>query len=96
MRLTLVTLRSELVSGTLDHLMLRVIVVDQSGSEIWHNRGAEEIASDPEVLTFAGPRLVGRGPSNTQAVRELICRANRGCFQSKENIQSPCCWLRHP
>ncbi|OKO71486.1 hypothetical protein AC629_39225 [Bradyrhizobium sp. NAS80.1] len=78
MRLNLIALRSELVSGALDHLMLGVIVVDQAGSEIWHNRGAEEIASDSEVLTFTGPRLVGRDASNTQAVRELICRAIAG------------------
>jgi DNA-binding CsgD family transcriptional regulator/PAS domain-containing protein len=78
MRLNLVTLRSELVSGALDRLTLGVIVVDQAGSKIWHNRQAEEIVSDPEVLTFSGPRLVGRDASSTQSVRELICRAVAG------------------
>jgi DNA-binding CsgD family transcriptional regulator/PAS domain-containing protein len=78
MRLNLVTLRSELVSGALDRLTLGVIVLDQAGSKIWHNRQAEEIASDPEVLTFSGPRLVGRDASSTQLVRELICRAVAG------------------
>jgi DNA-binding CsgD family transcriptional regulator/PAS domain-containing protein len=78
MRLNLVTLRSELVSGALDSLTLGVIVVDQAGSKIWHNRRAEEIATDPKVLTFSGPRLVGRDASSTQSVRDLICRAVAG------------------
>ncbi len=78
MRLNLVTLHSELVSGALDNLSLGVIVVDQAGRKIWHNRRAEEIASDPEILTFSGYRLVARNASSTQSLRELICRAVAG------------------
>jgi DNA-binding CsgD family transcriptional regulator len=78
MRLNLTTLRSELVSRALDSLTLGVIVVDQAGAKIWHNRRAEEIVSDPEVLTFSGPRLIGRDASSTQSVRELIRRAVAG------------------
>jgi DNA-binding CsgD family transcriptional regulator/PAS domain-containing protein len=78
MHLNLVTLRSELVSGALDSLTVGVIMVDQTGGKLWHNRRAEEIASDPEVLTFCGPRLVGRDASSTRSVRELICRAVAG------------------
>jgi DNA-binding CsgD family transcriptional regulator len=78
MHLNLVTLRSELVSGAFDRLTLGVIVVDQTGSEIWHNQQGGEIASDPEALTFSGPRLVGKDASSTQLVRELICRAVAG------------------
>lgn len=77
-RLNLVALRAELASGALDRLTLGVIVVDQAGSKIWHNRRAEEIASDPEVLTFSGPRLVGKDASSTQSVRDLICHAVAG------------------
>jgi DNA-binding CsgD family transcriptional regulator len=78
MRLNCAALRSELVSGALDGLTLGVIVVDQAGNKIWHNRRAEEIASDPKVLTFSGSRLVGRNASSTQSVRELLCRAAAG------------------
>ena len=77
-QLNLFRLRSELVSGALDSLTLGVMVVDQAGSKIWHNRRAEEIASDPRVLTFAGPRLIGRDALSTQSIRELICRAVTG------------------
>lgn len=52
MRMNLVTLRSELISGALDSLTLGVIVVAQAGRKIWHNRRAEEIASDPEIPPF--------------------------------------------
>ena len=75
MRLNLVTLRSELVSGALDRLTVGVVVVDQAGSGIWHNRRAAEIASDPQVLTFIGQRLTGRDAASTQSIRELITRA---------------------
>jgi DNA-binding CsgD family transcriptional regulator len=78
MRLNLITLRSELVSGALDGLTLGVIVVDQVGCKIWHNRRAEEIAKSSGVLAFSGPRLVGRDASSTQSVRELIARAVAG------------------
>jgi DNA-binding CsgD family transcriptional regulator len=75
MRLNLVTLRSELVSGALDRLTVGVVVVDQAGSRIWHNQRAAEIASDPQVLTFVGQRLTGRDAASTQSIRELIARA---------------------
>jgi len=75
MRLNLVTLRSELVSGALDRLTVGVVVVDQAGSRIWHNQRATEIASDPQVLTFVGQRLTGRDAASTQSIRELIARA---------------------
>jgi DNA-binding CsgD family transcriptional regulator len=75
MRLNLVTLRSELVSGALDRLTVGAVVVDQAGSRIWHNRRAAEIASDPQVLTFVGQRLTGRDAASTQSIRELIARA---------------------
>ena len=78
MRLNLATVRSELVSGALDHLTVGVIVVDQAGSTIWQNRRAEEIAADPEVLTIFGQRLLGRNPSSTQSIGQLICRAIAG------------------
>jgi DNA-binding CsgD family transcriptional regulator/PAS domain-containing protein len=78
MRLNLVTLRSELISGALDRLTLGVIVVDQAGSKIWYNQQAAEITGDPEVLTFSGPRLVGRDASSTQSIRDLIGRAVAG------------------
>jgi len=76
MRLNLVTLRSELVSGALDRLTVGVVVVDQTSSRIiWHNRRAAEIASDPQVLTFVGQRFTGRDAASTQSIRELIARA---------------------
>ena len=75
MRFNLVTLRSELVSGALDRLTVGVVVVDQVGNGIWHNRRAAEIASDPQVLTFVGQRLTGRDAASTQSIRELIARA---------------------
>jgi DNA-binding CsgD family transcriptional regulator len=75
MRLNLKTLQSELVSGALDHLTVGVIVVDQAGSSIWHNRRASEIGSDPQALTFVGQRLAGRDAASTQSIRELIARA---------------------
>ncbi len=75
MRLNVATLRSELVSGALDHLTVGLIVVDQAGSRIWHNRRASEIASDPQALTFVGQRLAGRDCASTQSIRELIARA---------------------
>src|SRR6185312_5465217 len=75
MRLNLVMLRSELVSGALDRLTVGVVVVDQAGTRIWHNRRAAEIASDPQVLTFLGQRLTGRNAASTQSIRELIARA---------------------
>jgi DNA-binding CsgD family transcriptional regulator len=78
MRLNLVTLRSELVSGALDRLTVGVIVVDQAGRKIWYNCKAEEIVRDPEVLAFSGPRLVGKDASSTRSVSELICRAIAG------------------
>lgn len=78
MRINLVTFRSELISGAFDTLTFGVIVVDQAGSKTWSNRRAEEIASDPGVLSFKGPRLTGRDVSTTQAVRELINRAVAG------------------
>lgn len=78
MHLNLVTLRSELVSGALDSLTVGVIMVDQTGDKLWQNRRAEEIAGNPEVLTFCGSRLVGRDASSTQSVRELINRAVAG------------------
>jgi hypothetical protein len=52
-----------------------LIVVDQAGSRIWHNRRASEIASDPRALTFVGQRLAGRDSASTQSIRELIARA---------------------
>ncbi len=77
-RLNLVTLRSELASGTLDCLTLGVIVVDQAGYKIWHNRQADAFVSDPEVLALSGSRLVGRDVSSRQMVRKLIDQAIAG------------------
>jgi DNA-binding CsgD family transcriptional regulator len=74
MHLNLVRLRSELVSGALDRLTVGVILVDQAGSLMWHNRRAAEIANDTQVLSFSGARLVGRNAAITQSVRELIVR----------------------
>lgn len=74
MRLNLVGLRSELVSGVLDRLTVGVVVVDQAGSCIWHNRQAAEIAGNPAVLNISGPRLVGRDMASTQSIRDLISR----------------------
>jgi DNA-binding CsgD family transcriptional regulator len=75
MRFNLVSLRSELVSGALDRLTVGVILVDQGGSVMWHNRRAAEIATDTRVLSFSGSRLVGRDAAVTQSIRELIARA---------------------
>ncbi len=74
-RLNLVILRSELVSGALDRLTVGVVVVDQAGARIWHNRRAAEIVSDPKVITLVGQRLTGRDAASTQSIRELIARA---------------------
>jgi len=78
MRLNLLTLRSELASGALDNLTVGVIMVDQAGANIWYNRRAKEIASDPSVLSLSGSRLIGRDASSTRSVRELISRAVAG------------------
>ena len=75
MRINLFSLRSELVSGALDRLTVGVVVVDQAGSIVWYNRRATEIASDPQVLSFSGPRLIGRDAAATQSIRQLIGRA---------------------
>lgn len=72
MRINFFGLRSELVSGALDRLTVGVVVVDQAGSIVWHNRQATAIASDPQVLSFSGPRLVGRDAAATQSIRQLI------------------------
>jgi DNA-binding CsgD family transcriptional regulator len=77
-RLNLATVRSELVSGALDHLTVGIVVVDQAGSTIWQNRRAEDMAANPEVLTIFGQRLLGRNASSTQSIAQLICRAIAG------------------
>jgi DNA-binding CsgD family transcriptional regulator len=75
MRLNLANLRTELVSGALDHLTLGVIFLDQSGRRIWQNKQAQEITSDLNVLSFSATGLVGRNPSSTHSLRELVKQA---------------------
>jgi DNA-binding CsgD family transcriptional regulator len=75
MRLNLANSRTELMSGALDYLTLGVIFLDQSGRRIWQNKKAQEITSDLNVLSFSATGLVGRNPSSTNALRELVKQA---------------------
>jgi DNA-binding CsgD family transcriptional regulator len=65
-------LRSDMVSGALDHLTLGVILVDNRGLPIWHNRRAQEILNRSDALRLSSTGLTGRTPGDTRALREVI------------------------
>jgi DNA-binding CsgD family transcriptional regulator len=71
-RLNLAALHNEMVTGALDRLTLGIVFFDKRGAKLWHNKQAQEIASDPEVLSLSSNRLIGGDASSTQSLRALI------------------------
>jgi PAS domain-containing protein len=75
LRLNLIDIRADMLSGALDCLAHGVVLVDQSGLPIWHNTRAEEIVNRSDALRLSSSGLVGRRPSDTRSLRELIKEA---------------------
>jgi DNA-binding CsgD family transcriptional regulator len=75
LRLNLTDIRADMLSGALDCLAHGVVLVDQSGLPIWHNTRAEEIVNRSDALRLSSSGLVGRRPSDTRSLRELIKEA---------------------
>jgi DNA-binding CsgD family transcriptional regulator len=76
MRLSAADLRADMVTGAFDCLNVGTAFVDRSGRFQWLNRRAREIlSSSAELRLTRSDQLLGRGPSNTQALRELIAGA---------------------
>jgi DNA-binding CsgD family transcriptional regulator len=75
MHLNLADLREGAASGALDCLAHGVILVDHSGQVLWRNRRAQEIMDSSNALRLCSAGLVGRRPSDTRSLRELIKEA---------------------
>jgi len=75
LRLNLKDIRADMLSGALNCLAHGVVLVDQSGLPIWHNTRAEEIVNRSDALRLSSSGLVGRRPSDTRSLRELIKEA---------------------
>jgi DNA-binding CsgD family transcriptional regulator len=71
MRLSSTNVRADMVSGALDCLAHGVVLVDQSGLPVWLKR-AEEIINSSNALRLSHAGFVGRRPSDTRSLRELI------------------------
>jgi DNA-binding CsgD family transcriptional regulator len=81
MRLNSADLRADTASGALDCLAHGVILVDQFGQVLWVNRRAQEIMNGSNALYLCSADLVGRRPSDTRALRELIKGATSSGMQ---------------
>lgn len=75
MLLNAVNLRADMISGALDHLTLGIILVDRSGVPFWSNRRAKEIMDRSDALRPSSTGLIGRTPTHSRSVRELITAA---------------------
>jgi DNA-binding CsgD family transcriptional regulator len=75
LRLNLADIRAGMLSGALDCLAHGVVLFDQAGLPIWHNTRAEEIVNRSDALRLSSSGLVGRRPSDTRSLRELIKEA---------------------
>jgi DNA-binding CsgD family transcriptional regulator len=75
LRLNLADIRAGMASGALDCLAHGVVLVDTSGLPIWLNKRAEEIVKRSDALRLSSSGLVGRRPSDTRSLRELIKEA---------------------
>ena len=72
MRLSAADFRVNLISGALDALTIGVVLVDRSGRPLWINRRGQEIMKRSNVLRVSSDGLVGKGPSDTKSLRDLI------------------------
>jgi len=81
MRFSSAELRTDMASGALDCLAHGVILVDESGQVLWVNRRAQEIMNSSNALRLCSSALVGRHPSDTRALRELIKEATSAGMQ---------------
>ena len=72
MRLSATQLQANTVSGVLDQLIVGVVLVDRTGLRVWHNRRAEEIMMNSDVLRVSPAGFVGRTPADTRALREFV------------------------
>jgi DNA-binding CsgD family transcriptional regulator len=72
MRLNAAALRADMISGTLDCLTLGVVLVDRSGLPLWHNRRARETMDRSTALRLSSSGFIGRSPSDSRTLRELI------------------------
>jgi DNA-binding CsgD family transcriptional regulator len=72
MQLNAAGLRADMISGALDCLSLGVVLVDHSGLPLWHNRRAREIMDGSNALRLSSAGLIGRSPSDTHSLREVI------------------------
>jgi DNA-binding CsgD family transcriptional regulator/PAS domain-containing protein len=75
MRLSSADLHADRISGVLDVLTLGVVLVDDSGLPLWHNRRAQEIMSRSNAVRLASAGLAGHCRSDSQSLRELIKQA---------------------
>lgn len=71
-RLRSADLRADMTSGALDALTIGVVFVARSGRPLWLNRRAQEVIGDSDALRFSSAGFVGRTPSDTRSLRELI------------------------
>jgi len=72
MRLNAAEFRVNLISGALDTLTIGVVLINHSGSPLWINRRGQDIMKHTDVLKVSSDGLIGRCPSDTQALRQLI------------------------
>jgi DNA-binding CsgD family transcriptional regulator len=72
MRLNAAEFRVNLISGALDTLTIGVVLINRSGSPLWINRRGQDIMKHSDVLRVSADGLIGRCPSDTQALRQLV------------------------
>jgi DNA-binding NarL/FixJ family response regulator len=82
LRMTAAELKNEIVSGALDCLALGVMFVNRTGVPIWLNQRARELTNSSEVLRFSSSGIIGRSPSDTRSLRELVEGAAAGGTQT--------------
>jgi DNA-binding CsgD family transcriptional regulator len=78
MRLVGSKLQPNAISGVLDQLTLGVILIDDAGICVSQNRRAKEIFAQSDALRLSSTGLIGRTPSETNALRAIVDGALHG------------------